>query len=78
MNINPSKSKAINITPKRYLNIINYDNIQPILIGDQNMEYVDKIRNLGYHFDRTLSNEPHTNQIQQKVYGALAKTSVTL
>lgn len=71
MNINPSKSEAIIVSSARHLHRIQYDQLPPIMINGQKIEYKEVVRNLGYVLNRTLSNGMHINQVQQKVYGAL-------
>lgn len=70
--INPSKTKAIIISSKSQLRKINYDDLPPITINGDAIEYVDEVRDLGYYLNRTLTSESHSRIIHKKVYGSLA------
>lgn len=71
-NINPSKSKAIILSSKSKLSKINYNQISPIKINNEIIEYVNKAKNLGYIMNRTNDSSDHINEILRKVYYSLS------
>jgi len=50
---------------------VDRNNVPPIKIGDSELEFVDKIVNLGYHMNTTFSCVNHVNAVVSKIYYTL-------
>lgn len=71
VDLNSKKSLAIIISSKANLHRLRYCEMPKMKVNGQEIEYVDHVRDLGYELNRTIANDNHTKNIQQKVYGVI-------
>lgn len=68
LKLNAKKSQILLIQRNK---AISENQIPPVLLGGNRIEFTTVARNLGVMFDNKLSWENHVNSIIQKVYGSL-------
>ena len=71
LDINPKKSNALIISSKYNQRSINYENLPKIVISNQEIDFVESARDLGYMINRTLNNTDHIKTVLKKTYGGL-------
>lgn len=73
LRLNPTKSKCLVV----YKNKLDLSYFPPLHIGNQEIVYVEKTKNLGIWFNSTLSWDYHIQLVIGKVYGCLRSLSFT-
>lgn len=71
LNLNASKCKPMLIATSRYLQNIDLDNVQPIVINNQILKYETSVTNLGLRFTNSLSWTDQVNYVHKKIYQCL-------
>lgn len=75
LNLNTTKSKAMFIGSPQNLRKLNetINNIPEITVGNNKIEYVKKIKYLGFTFNENFSSDDHISSIIQKTNFSLSK-----
>jgi Reverse transcriptase (RNA-dependent DNA polymerase) len=71
LKLNPNKSQAMIIGSERTYKKLDLTQIPKVSLDGVELEYCDKVKNLGLIFDKHLSWNGQISQIFQKVYGAI-------
>lgn len=67
LTLNPSKSKCLMISRKKH----NLSNAPPIILHNEEIQVVDKVKNLGIVFNNTLTWKDHITSATGKTFGML-------
>lgn len=73
LKLNPLKSKCLVINKNK----LDTDYFPKVYLGTSEIEYIDKAKNLGIWFNRTLSWDDHIQSVIGKVYGCLRNLSLS-
>lgn len=71
LSLNISKCKPIVIGNNRIVSNLDFDNISPVVIHGEDLEYQNSVVNLGLRFDNFLSWNQQVNHICSKVYQSI-------
>jgi hypothetical protein len=66
--LNHKKTKPIVICHSRLRNSLDFDTINPIMVGGNNLPYYENVKNLGLTFNSTLIWDKAVTDICKKVF----------
>jgi len=71
LKLNPTKSQVIIIGSERAYKKLDFSQVPKVVLDNLELDYCDKVKNLGLVFDKHLNWNGQISQITQKFYGVL-------